>query len=81
METIRAGMALATGLAMSAIDVSDLWRRYFALTGRHSLQDLESYLAGSSEWSPHEHNIAAHALNEYFSERRMNHPMRYAEEV
>jgi len=81
METIRAGAALTAGLLLTDLAVTDLWVRYFALTGWHSQDDLTSYLGGAIEWSPHEHNVAAQALNEYLDDHGMDHPVSYADEL
>jgi hypothetical protein len=81
METIHAGSALTAGLALGDLTVSDLWVRYFALTGRNSQRDLASYLGGCAAWSPHEHDVAAHALNEYLDDQGMDHPVRYSDEL
>jgi hypothetical protein len=34
-----------------------------------------------SEWTAHEHDVAALALNEYFTERGIDDPVAYAEEL
>ena len=81
MDTIRAGAALTAGLVLTDLAVTDLWVRYFALTGRHSQDDLTSYLGGAVGWSPHEHNVAALALNEYLFDHGMDHPVSYADEL
>lgn len=78
METIRAGSALAAGLTLSHLAVGDLWIRYYALTGQHSQDDLVAYLRGGMAWSPHEHDVAALALNEYLDEHGLDHPVSYA---
>jgi hypothetical protein len=78
MKTVNAGAMLAAGLAMTDLGVGDLWLRYFALGGGYPRQKLQAYLAGAADWSAHEHDIAAHALNEYFVDHGMNHPISYA---
>jgi hypothetical protein len=65
---VRAGRALATGLAMSNITVAELWNRCLDLGGTLSLAELHEYLADQSSWAPHDHNIAALALNDYLAE-------------
>jgi hypothetical protein len=81
MESIRGGKELAAGLALSQLGANDLWVRYFALTGRYSRQNLLVYLAGETEWSAGEHDMAAQALNEYFTDQGMDHPVSYADEL
>ena len=81
MDRVKAGAALAAGLAMAGLEVSDLWLRYFALGGGYSLTTFPAYLAGDSDWDAREHNIAALALNEYLVDQGLDHPVRYAEEI
>jgi hypothetical protein len=49
--------------------------------GLTDLRELTTYLAGEDAWTAHEHNIAAHALNEYTSDQGMDHPVRYSNEL
>jgi len=81
MSTVHAGSALAAGLALTDLDVQQLWGRYFALGGSHSRQELASYLRGEGEWSASDHDIAAHAINEYTDAQGMDHPVSYSHEV
>jgi hypothetical protein len=81
MKAVHAGFALAAGLALTDLDDIDLWNRYFALGGAHSRPELVRYLNGHGAWTAHEHNVAAHAVNEYTSDRGMDHPVGYADEV
>jgi hypothetical protein len=80
VRTVEAGDSLAAGLAMTDLGIGDFWIRYFGLGGAHPRDGLQAYLDGEIRWSPHEHDVAAHALNEYFAERQMDHPVRYAED-
>jgi hypothetical protein len=81
METLGGGAALAIGLAISELSTQELWIEYVALSGCHSEQELVLYLNGLTEWSPFEHDVAAQALNEYFTARGMDHPVAYAHEI
>jgi hypothetical protein len=81
MSTVHAGSALAAGLGLTDMSVSDLWTAYVALGGAHSRRELAEYLDGESAWSANEHDMAAHALNEHTSEQGMDHPVSYANEL
>ena len=81
MKTVNAGALLAAGLALTDLGVSDLWLRYFALGGGYPQQKLQAYLTGAGAWSAHEHDVAAHALNEYFVDHGMDHPMSYSDDL
>jgi hypothetical protein len=81
METVKAGPSLAVGLALTDLDVQDLWGRYVALGGVHSRLELALYISGETAWTPEQHDIAATALNEFTSDRGMDHPVRYARDV
>ena len=81
MKTIKAGSSLATGLAMTDLTLGDLWLRYFALGGSRPRRALEAYVHDDASWSAHEHDVAAQALNEYFMDQGLDHPVAYAEDV
>ncbi len=40
---------------------------------------VEAFLAGALEPTPHDHDILAHALNERFSELGGDHPVPYTD--
>jgi hypothetical protein len=75
---VRAGPALAAGLALSDITVDELWGRCLALGGSLSLRELTEYLSGNSTWSAVAHNIAALALNEYFADQDLGPLVAYS---
>ena len=56
---------------------AELWFHYFELGGMSSALDVEAYLVGVLEPSAHDHDLIAHALNEFFSELGQNHPVPY----
>jgi len=55
----------------------ELWLRYFALGGMSTEFQLDAYLYGATQPSPHDHDVIAHALNERFVERGGNPPVPY----
>lgn len=75
---VRAGPALAAGLALSDITDDELWGRCVALGGSLSLSELREYLTGGSTWTAHAHDIAALALNEYFAEQGLGPLVAYS---
>jgi hypothetical protein len=81
MAMVNGGTALASGLALSDLNLAQLWDRYLWLTGTQTLQELHAYLDGLTQWSTSEHNIAAQALNEYFTDRGLGPLVAYADEV
>ncbi len=56
---------------------SELWLRYFELGGMSSSLQLEAFLYGALQPSPHDHDVLAHALNERFVELGQGHPVPY----
>jgi hypothetical protein len=58
----------------------ELWLRYFELGGMSTAFELEAFLYGALEPSPHDHDVIAHALNERFVELGGNHPVPYTED-
>lgn len=81
MTRVKAGATLATELAMTRLDLAELWLRYFAVGGGCSFQALRAYLAGDVDWSAHEHDVAALALHEYFLEQSLDHPVQYSDDL
>jgi hypothetical protein len=81
MSDLEGGTALASGLAFSDLSVSEMWVRYVGLSGAHTQQELQTYLDGHSAWSRSQHDVAAHALNEYFVQRGLDHLVAYAHEI
>jgi hypothetical protein len=81
MTTIKAGASLATGLAMTDLSIDDFWLRYFALGGCYPRRVLEEYIYGGGCGSAPEHDVAAHALNEYLTDHGMDHPVAYATDL
>jgi hypothetical protein len=58
---------------------SELWLRYFEMGGMSSAFQVEAFVYGALEPSPHDHDVLAHALNERFTELGGDHPVPYAE--
>jgi hypothetical protein len=59
---------------------SELFMRYFELGGMSTAFQLEAFLHGALEPSPHDHDVIAHALNERFVELGGNHPVPYLQD-
>jgi hypothetical protein len=78
MNTVQAGISIATGLALTDLGVQELWGRYFTLGGTHTRLELATYLSGETAWSEVEHDLAARALNDYCTERGLNHRVTYS---
>ena len=51
-----------------ALSIEELWRRCFELGGMNTPQQLEAFVYGFARVTPHEHNLIAVAMNEYFAE-------------
>jgi len=81
MRRVHAGAALAAGLALTDLEVRDLWVRYLALGGSHTCDELDAYLRGEGEWSAGEHDVAACAVNEDINDHGLDHPVSYSDEM
>lgn len=51
-----------------ALSIEELWLRCFELGGMNSPLQLEAFVYGFARLTPHEHNLIAVAMNEYFAE-------------
>ena len=56
---------------------SELWWRCFELGGMSTATELEAYLYGALEPTPHERDVVVLALNERFAELGGDHPVPY----
>ena len=75
------GPALRAGLALSDLDLDQLWTAYFGLGGTMTAEQLGDALRSRRALSGHEHDVVAHALNEHFSAHGHDYPVAYAEEL
>ena len=66
MRSSMAGVCPLTVLAwrLAALPLVDVWLLYVELGGDFAQNALADYLGGTVEWTPSEHNVVAHALNE-----------------
>jgi len=72
-------MQLEAGLTRSGLTYRELWWRQIAVGGDAGPLELEAYLLGLLVLDPHQHDVIAQALNEYFLECGQDHPMPYSE--
>ena len=79
--TGQSGHVLNRSRKDAGLSHGELWLRYFALGGMSSALQLEAYLYGALQFSSHDHDVIAHALNERFAELGANHPVPYADDV
>lgn len=75
----RPGLDLRQGFERSGMTYEELWLRQIELGGSIGRLELEAYLLGLLVADPYQHNVLAHALNEYFLERGAGRPVRYAD--
>jgi len=75
--TERSGAMLDEARLELGLSQGDVWFHYFELGGMSSAIDVEAFLVGILEPSAHDHDLIAHALNEFFTERGQNHPVPY----
>jgi hypothetical protein len=72
---------LRAGLALSGLDVHELWIAYLGLGGSMTPEELNRALQGDGELLDHEHDLIAQALNDHFVASGQNHPVAYANEL
>ena len=63
------------------LSLSALWLRYFQLGGMGTALELEAYLCGALQPSPHEYDVLAHTLNERFVELGGDYPIPYSDDA
>jgi hypothetical protein len=74
----RSASVLRAGLAMSELELGELWLAYAGLGGSMGIDEVKATLRGEREPTAHDHNVLAQALNDYFTERGQDHPVPYA---
>lgn len=77
----RSASVLRAGLAMSQLQLGELWAAYAGLGGTMSAGEVEAVLRGEREPTAYEHDVLAQALNDHFTERGQDHPVPYADDL
>lgn len=75
------GPALRAGLALTDLDLGQLWTAYIGLGGGLTIEELHDALASRRRLTGVEHDMVAHALNEHAVVLGHDHPVAYAEEL
>lgn len=73
--------ALRAGLALSGMTVDNLWLAYVSLGGTMTSPQLAHSLQAPGNESKYEHDLLAHAVNEYFLDHGLAGPVPYADEL
>ena len=60
--------AIREAMKESGIPLGEVWMRYFSFTGAAGEYEIDAYLNGSLELTPHERDLLAHAVNELINE-------------
>jgi len=81
MDVLNPGASIRAGLALSALSLYDLWLRYVGIGGSHTPDELRAYVCGDMAWTAIQHDVAAQALNDYFTEHGLDHIVAYANEL
>lgn len=77
MSASDAGLSLRDGVDLAGLSFDELWLRQVALGGTAGSLEVEAYVLGLLDIDPYQHNLIAHALNEYFFEQGEDHPVGY----
>lgn len=59
---------LRRAFSLAELTVQELWLRYFALGGDAGPTEVDAYLNALMAFTPTQHNILAHAINERLRE-------------
>jgi hypothetical protein len=62
----------------TGMSLDELWVSYFELGGKADPVELEAFVRGLLKPDSYQYNIIAHALNERFMSRGLDHPVSYA---
>lgn len=64
----------------AGLSQEELWMRYFELGGMSTALEVDAFLHCALIPTVHDHDLLAHALNEWFVELGGNHPVAYLED-
>ncbi len=70
-------LSLYDGMLASEMDYPELWLRYVGVSGTAGPLELEAYVLGLLAPDVYEHDLIAQAINEWFIDRGLNHPVGY----
>lgn len=71
---------LETARRRSGMSLHQLWLSQALLGGAASPDEVRSFLSGQATPTAHQYDVLAHALNESFLERGLDHLVPYADE-
>jgi hypothetical protein len=77
----RTGLSLYEGLVRSGMSSQEVWLAQLGVGGQAGELEVEAYVLGLLHADPHQHDVIAQAINEYFISRGENHPVRYFDQL
>jgi hypothetical protein len=75
--SFASAQALRDGMRQARWDTADLWVASVAMGGNLRQRDIELVALGTADLTPADHDVLAAALNDYFTDRGEDHPVRY----
>ena len=75
----RQDLSLFQGMALSGMTNEQVWLRQVSVGGEATDLEVEAYILGLLQIDPHQHDLIAQALNEYFVDHGGNHPVQYSD--
>lgn len=75
--SLASAQALRDGMRDAHWNTADLWVASVAMGGNLRQRDIELVALGTADLSPTDHDVLAAALNDYFTGRGEDHPVRY----
>ena len=73
--------ALEAGREAAGLSLRDLWLAYWAIGGTATPEVLMTYLDGTEEPEAADYDVVAQAINDQLIDRRLDHPVPYADEL
>jgi hypothetical protein len=74
-------LTLRTGVALSGLDIASCWLSYVAMGGGLSYADYDLAVFSGASLCGHEHDVAAHALNEILRDQDLGSPVAYTQDL
>ncbi len=78
---MKPSVMLNTARQQASMSLSNLWVAYVAVGGTATPAEVGSYLSGASEPDATNYDLVAQAINEHFTQKGLDHPVPYFDEL
>jgi hypothetical protein len=81
LSTADSTAALQRGFGLTGWTITDLWVAVLGIGGELGRRDVEGITTGARSATRAEHDVMAAALNDYFTDRDLDHPIPFSHDL